>query len=127
MATNAAIREAIFQAINLDSVQAYKYPPDNITAPAAVVAGFDYTPSTFGEGRRTEVTVMVAVSRSHVDHLVEMDTLLDDTGAGSVVAAINATDEAGISMAVQSVGSYGTVAFADVEYYGALITVEVYA
>ncbi len=128
MASNRVIRTAIFDAlVDVPGVNRYMYPEDSIQVPAAVVAGFDIEQSILGGGRTTTARVLVAVSRSHVSQLEVLDELLDETGAQSVVAAINdRVDADDVSLSVTSIGDYGPVEWGDVVYYGAVITVAVW-
>lgn len=126
-ASNATIRRVLFDALDLPGVNRYKYPPDSIVTPAAVVAGIDMKRATYEGGRQSTATVMVVVSHSDVDQLATLDELLDPTGAGSVMAALDATDESdGVSLAWDDAGSYGEVQWNGIAYYGAVITVKVW-
>lgn len=127
MATNRAIRTAVSDALaGVSGVNVYAYPEDAIQVPAAVVAGFDMTQSVLGGGRDITAKVLVAVSRSHTSQLEVLDELLDETGAGSVVAAINdRVDADDISLMVTSVTDYGPIEWGDVVYYGAVVGVRV--
>lgn len=126
MTTNATIRQTIRDAIaEVPRLNVYAYPEDAITVPAAVVAGFEMTELTLGGGRDLTAKVLVAVSRSHVSQLQALDELLDETGEGSVVAAINGDATEGVSLMVTSVADYGPIEWGEVVYYGAVITVRV--
>jgi hypothetical protein len=126
-ATNREIRAAVVDSlVDVPDLNRYSYPDDSIQVPAAVVAGFDMTESTLGGGRDITARVLVVVSRSHTSQLELLDELLDEAGEQSVVAAINdRIDADGVSLMVESVGNYGEVAWGDVSYYGAVITIKV--
>ena len=94
--------------------------------PAAVVSGFDMTELTFGGGRDITAKVLVVVSKSHTSQLEVLDEMLDESGSGSVVAAINdRLDADDIGFWVTSIGDYGEFAWGGVDYYGALVMVRV--
>ena len=127
MTTNATIRQTISEAIaEVPRLIVYAYPDVAILVPAAVVAGLEMTESTLGGGRDLTAKVLVVVSRSHVSQLQLLDELLDESGTGSIVAAINDHIADGVSVMVESVGSYGEFAWGDVSYYGAVVTVKVF-
>jgi len=125
MATNAAIRGAVHDAIaEVHSLNVYRYPPDTVSVPAAIVAGLDIEPNSMSGGRETSVAVLVLVSRSHVSQLELLDELLDPESAASVVAAVDSrVDVDDVSLMVESVGGYGEIVWGDVSYYGALMTI----
>ena len=126
-ATNAEIRGALFDTLDVSGVNRYRYPEDSIQTPAVVVAGFDMSESKLGGGRDITAKVLVVASRSHVSQLELLDEMLDEAGDGSVIAAINdRVDADGISVAVTEVGDYGEFAWGDVSYYGAVVTVKVW-
>jgi hypothetical protein len=126
MATNAQIRRAVADAINdLASLNVYRYPPDSVSVPAAIVAGLDIDFASFTGGRETSVAVLVIVSRSHTSQLELLDELLDPAASTSVVAAIESrVDADDVSLMVESVGGYGEIEWGGVSYYGALVTVK---
>lgn len=125
MTTLAEIREAVYDSLDINGVNRYRYPEDAIQAPAAVVAGFEMTESTLGGGRDLTAKVLVVVSRSHTSQLERLDELLDEDG-DSVVAGLNdRIDVDGISLWVTGVGDYGVVEWGDVAYYGAVVTIRV--
>ena len=105
MATLAEVRAALVDALgDLSGVNRYSYPEDSIQVPAAVVAGLEVTE--------------IALER--------LDELLDHSGAGSVVAAINDRRDAdSISLSVTGVGDYGVIEWGEVAHYGAVVTVRV--
>lgn len=127
MATSREIRTALVDAIStVPGIARYRYPEDSIQVPAAVVSGFDMTELTFGGGRDITAKVLVVVSKSHTSQLEVLDEMLDETGAGSVVAAINDRLNADdIAFWVTSIGDYGEFAWGGVDYYGALVMVRV--
>jgi len=120
------IRAAIVDALAPLTINTYAHPVDAILVPAAVVAGFDMTELTLGGGRNTTARVLVVVSKSHTSQLELLDELLDETGSQSVVAALNSRVDDAISLAVESIDGYGEVAWGDVSYYGAVVTVRVF-
>lgn len=125
MTTLAEIREAVYDSLDINGVNRYRYPEDAIQTPAAVVAGFEMTESTLGGGRDLTAKVLVVVSRSHTSQLERLDELLDEDG-DSVVAGLNdRIDVDGISLWVTGVGDYGVVEWGDVAYYGAVVTIRV--
>lgn len=125
-ASNATIRQTIFDALDLPGVNRYKYPEDSITVPAVVVAGLDITPVAKG-ARETSASIMVVVSHSDSDQLVTLDRLLDEDDTGSVIHAIeNVTNVNGVSLSWQSAGSYGEVVWNGITYYGAVVSVKVW-
>jgi hypothetical protein len=126
-ATSRQVRTAIVDALSaVPGINRYRYPEDSVTVPAAVVSGFDMTEARLGGGRDITAKVLVVVSKSHTSQLELLDEMLDETGAGSVVAAINdRVDADDIAFWVTSVGDYGEFAWGGVDYYGALVTVRV--
>jgi len=126
-ATNRTIRETLFDALDLPSLNRYMYPPDSVQVPAAIVAGLDVTPIAKG-ARETTATVLIVVSHSDVDQLETLDMLLDEDDAGSVLHAIEAVDnQDGVSLSWESAGSYGEVEWNGVSYYGAVVSVKVWS
>jgi hypothetical protein len=125
--TSREIRTALVDAIStVPGINRYRYPEDSVTVPAAVVSGFDMTEARIGGGRDITAKVLVVVSKSHTSQLELLDEMLDETGAGSVVAAINdRIDADDIAFWVTSVGDYGEFAWGGVDYYGALVMVRV--
>lgn len=127
MTTNRQVRQAICDALeDIGGLNTYLYPEDAIVVPAAIVAGFEMTEVALGGGADITAKVLVAVSRSHTQQLERLDELLDLDGAGSVIAAINdRIDADDISLAVLSVGDYGTIEWGETAYYGAVANVRV--
>ncbi len=127
MATLGEVRAALVDALDdLSGVNRYAYPEDGIEVPAAVVAGVEMTEIALGGLYDITAKVLVVVSRSHVSQLERLDELLDHTGAGSVVAAINDRRDAdSISMSVTGVGDYGQIEWGGTNHYGAVITVRI--
>lgn len=127
MATLAEVRAALVDALDgLSGVNRYSYPEDSIQVPAAVVAGLEMTEIALGGLYDITAKVLVVVSRSHTSQLERLDELLDHSGAGSVVAAINDRRDAdSISLSVTGVGDYGVIEWGDVAHYGAVVTVRV--
>jgi hypothetical protein len=126
-ATNRTIRETLFDALDLPSLNRYMYPPDSVQVPAAIVAGLDVTPIAKG-ARETTATVLIVVSHSDVDQLETLDMLLDEDDTGSVLHAIEAVTNAnGVSLSWESAGSYGEVEWNGVSYYGAVVSVKVWS
>jgi len=127
MATLAEVRAALVDALDdLSSVNRYSYPEDSIQVPAAVVAGLEMTEIALGGLYDITAKVLVVVSRSHTSQLERLDELLDHSGAGSVVAAINDRRDAdSISLSVTGVGDYGVIEWGEVAHYGAVVTVRV--
>jgi hypothetical protein len=120
------VRAAIVDALDSLTINTYAHPVDAILVPAAVVAGFEMTELTLGGGRDTTARVLVVVSKSHTSQLELLDELLDESGAQSVVEAINARADDTISLSVESVDGYGEIVWGDVSYYGAVVTVKVF-
>lgn len=127
MATLAEVRAALVDALDgLSGVNRYAYPEDSIQVPAAVVAGLEMTEIALGGLYDITAKVLVVVSRSHTSQLERLDELLDHSGAGSVVAAINDRRDAdSISLSVTGVGDYGVIEWGEVAHYGAVVTVRV--
>ena len=127
MATLAEVRAALVDALgDLFGVNRYSYPEDSIQVPAAVVAGLEVTEIALGGLYDITAKVLVVVSRSHTSQLERLDELLDHSGAGSVVAAINDRRDAdSISLSVTGVGDYGVIEWGEVAHYGAVVTVRV--
>jgi len=127
MTTLAEVRAALVDALDgLSGVNRYSYPEDSIQVPAAVVAGLEMTEIALGGLYDITAKVLVVVSRSHTSQLERLDELLDHSGAGSVVAAINDRRDAdSISLSVTGVGDYGVIEWGDVAHYGAVVTVRV--
>ncbi len=127
MTTSREIRTALVDALSaVPGINRYRYPEDSIQVPAAVVSGFDMTEARIGGGRDITAKVLVVVSKSHTSQLELLDEMLDEDGAGSVVAAINdRVDADDIAFWVTSVGDYGEFAWGGVDYYGALVNVRV--
>lgn len=127
MATLAEVRAALVDALDgLSGVNRYAYPEDSIQVPAAVVAGLEMTEIALGGLYDITAKVLVVVSRSHTSQLERLDELLDHSGAGSVVAAINDRRDAdSTSLSVTGVGDYGVIEWGDVAHYGAVVTVRV--
>lgn len=127
MATLAEVRAALVDALgDLSGVNRYSYPEDSIQVPAAVVAGLEMTEIALGGLYDITAKVLVVVSRSHTSQLERLDELLDHSGAGSVVAAINDRRDAdSISLSVTGVGDYGVIEWGEVAHYGAVVTVRV--
>jgi hypothetical protein len=125
--TSREIRTALVDALSaVPGINRYRYPEDSIQVPAAVVSGFDMTEARIGGGRDITAKVLVVVSKSHTSQLELLDEMLDEDGAGSVVAAINdRVDADDIAFWVTSVGDYGEFAWGGVDYYGALVNVRV--
>lgn len=127
MATNIAVRRAVYDALDLPRVNRYAYPPESVETPAAIVAGLDITRTTFDNHREIGVTVLVVVSHSDASQIQVLDELLDPTGAQSVIAALEAvTDQDGVSLAWRSVSGYGEVVWGGVSYYGAAVSCTAY-
>ena len=126
MTTIREVRAAIVDALDSLTINTYAHPVDAILVPAAVVAGFEMTELTLGGGRDTTARVLVVVSKSHTSQLELLDELLDESGAQSVVEAINARADDTISLSVESVDGYGEIVWGDVSYYGAVVTVKVF-
>lgn len=127
MATNAAVRSAVYDALDLPGLHRYGHPPDSVQVPAAIVAGLDINRTTFDAARTVTVTVLVIVSHSDTSQVAVLDELLDPTGDRSVVAAIeDVSDANGVSLAWTTVAGYGEVVWGGVSYYGAAITVTAY-
>jgi hypothetical protein len=128
MASNAEIRAAVHEAVaRVPQLNTYRYPPDSVQVPAAIVAGIDIEPNTLTGGRETTVSVLVLVSRSHTSQIELLDDLIDPEGVDSVYAAIESrVDADGVSLMVESVGGYGEVVWGDTSYYGALVTVKAF-
>jgi hypothetical protein len=127
MATLAEVRAALVDALDgLSGVNRYAYPEDSIQVPAAVVAGLEMTEIALGGLYDITAKVLVVVSRSHTSQLERLDELLDHSGAGSVVAAINDRRDAdSTSLSVTGVGDYGVIEWGEVAHYGAVVTVRV--
>ena len=124
--TNGEIREALAQAIsNVPGLNVYRYPPDSVTVPCAMVNGFNVKPLTFDGRRETTVDVIVLVSRRSVDQMAGLDQLLDADDPSSAITAIEEANPAGIDFFVESYGSYRELVVADVGYYAADVVVRV--
>jgi hypothetical protein len=123
--TNREVRDAIVDALDGLRVNTYRHPVDAISVPAAVVAGFEMSELTLGGGRNITARVLVVVSKSDTSQLDLLDQLLDESGQWSVIEAINDRVADDIDMAVESVDGYGEVAWGDVSYYGAAVSVRV--
>lgn len=122
-ATNADIRQVIYDAVDLPGVNRYKYPPESIQTPALIVGGLEITRSTFEGARTLDVSVLVLVSHSDTSQLQVMDRLLDPSGADSLLAALEAvTDADGVSLAWRSVGGYGELEWNGVAHYGCVVS-----
>lgn len=128
MATNNQVRQAAFAALaDLPAVNRYMWPPDSVQAPAVIVAGIEFNRSTFDGNRTVEVGVQVLVSKSDASQLRQLDELLDPSGAGSVIAALeDVTDANGVSLAWREVTGYGEVEWGGVAYYGATVVCTAY-
>jgi hypothetical protein len=128
MATNKEIRTAIVDTLSdLVGLNVYGYPVDNVTSPAAVVAGFSTVESTFGGTYNTQAEIYVLVSHRHVDQFEKLDELTDFIGTLSIPQALNernvANDE--MNFATLSVGDFRELIVADVQYYAATVTLRV--
>ena len=124
--SNGEIREALAQAIsNVPGLNVYRFPPDNVTVPCAMVSGFNVKPLTF-DGRR-EITVdgIVMVSRRSVGQMAGLDQLLDSDDPSSAITAIEEAEAPGIDFFVESFGAYRELVVADVGYYAADVVVRV--
>lgn len=122
-ATNAAVREVVYRALDLPGVNRYKYPPDSIQTPAVIVGGLEITRSTFDGARTVDVSVLVLVSHNDTSQLQVMDRLLDPTGADSLLASLEAvTDADGVSLAWRSVGGYGELEWNGAAHYGCVVS-----
>lgn len=127
MATNATVRSVVFDALEDLSVNRYEYPPDSVNVPAVIVAGLEINRSTFQGNRTIDVGVLVLVSHNDVTQLAVLDELLDPTGDGSVVAALEDVNDAdGVSLAWTSVSGYGEIEWGGVAYYGATVSCTAY-
>jgi hypothetical protein len=124
--TNGEIRDVIALALSkCPGVNIYKFPPEDISPPAAFVAGFSIRPLSFDGYRETSVDITVMVSHRHVDQLALLDAMLDSEGSSSIVAAIDNAASPDVNLRVNTIGNYREVIIADVPYYAADITVEV--
>ena len=124
--TNGEIRDVIALALSrVPGVNIYKFPPEDISAPAAFVAGFTISPLSFDGYRETSVDLTVMVSHKHVDQLALLDAMLDSEGSSSIVAAIDNAASSDVNLRVNTIGNYREVTIADVSYYAADVTVEV--
>ncbi len=124
--TNGEIRDVIALALSrVPGVNIYRFPPEDIAAPAVFVAGFTIRPLTFDGHRETSVDLTVMVSHRHVDQLTFLDAMLDSEGSSSIVAAIDAAASPDVNLRVNTIGNYRELTIADVGYYAADITVEV--
>jgi hypothetical protein len=124
--SNGEIREALAQAIsNVPGLNVYRYPPDSVTVPCAMVSGFNVKPLTFDGRRETSVDVIVMVSRRSVDQMAGLDQLLDSDDPSSVITAIEEAEAPSIDFFVESFGSYRELVVADVGYYAADVVVRV--
>ena len=124
--SNGEIREALAQALNqVPALNGYKYPPDNVNVPCAMVSGFNVKPMTFDGNRETMVEVIILVSRRSVDQMAGLDQLLDPDDASSAITAIEEAEAPGIDFFVESYGSYRELVIADVGYYAADVVVRV--
>lgn len=127
MATNAQVRRVVFDALDVQGVNRYEYPPESVQTPAAIVAGIEFNRSTFDGNRTVDVGVQLLVSHSDASQLRTLDELLDPTGSGSVIAALEAvTNENGVSLAWRDVAGYGEVEWGGVGYYGATVVCTAY-
>lgn len=124
MATIAQVRSAAHNATaDIPRLNRYEFPQDSVEVPAAIVAGIEFTRSTFDGGRTVNGAVLVLVSHSDGSQLLLLDELLNPTGAQSVVAALEAVSDAdGVSLSWDNVGGYGEVEWGGVAYYGATVS-----
>lgn len=126
-ATNADVRRVVYDALNLARLNRYEYPPESVQVPAAIVAGIEFTRSTFDGNRTVEVGVQLLVSHSDHSQLRRLDELLDPTDAGSVLAALEAvSDQNGVSLVWREVTGYGEVEWGGEGYYGATVVCAAY-
>lgn len=124
--SNGEIREALAQALNnVPGLNIYRYPPDNVTVPCAMVSGFNVKPLTFDGRREITVDVIVMVSRRSVDQMAGLDQLLDSDDPSSAITAIEEAEAPGIDFFVESFGAYRELVVADVGYYAADVVVRV--
>ena len=124
-ASNGTIRRAIFNALDLPSLNRYMYPPESVQVPAAIIAGLDIVADSSDGNRMVTAQIIVVVSHSDVDQLETLDMLLDADTTGSVLKAIEDDDNTdGVDLQWTAAGSYGDIAWNGVAYYGAVVTVE---
>jgi hypothetical protein len=124
--SNGEIREALAQAIsNVPGLNVYRFPPDNVTVPCAMVSGFNVKPLTFDGRREITVDVIVMVSRRSVGQMAGLDQLLDSDDPSSAITAIEEAEAPGIDFFVESFGAYRELVVADVGYYAADVVVRV--
>jgi hypothetical protein len=124
-ASNKTIRETLFNALDLPSLNRYMYPPDSVEVPAAIIAGLDISRDSSDGNRMVTAQIIVMVSHSDVDQLETLDMLLDADTTGSVLKAIeDDVNTTGVDLLWTAAGSYGDIAWNGVAYYGAVVTVE---
>jgi hypothetical protein len=129
MATNAAIRSELVDTLSdIAGLNVMRYPADNVSSPAAVIAGFSTVQNAFGGQFDTQVDIYVVVSHRHIDQFEQLDALTDFTGFMSIPQTLNdrVVDAGDMSFAVVSVGDYREMIIADAQYYGATVTLKVY-
>jgi hypothetical protein len=128
MATLGDLRDAIVDTLEatLPGWNVYRLPPENITAPAVMVMGFDIAPATFAAAQATvTVELLAAVSHRHVDQIDELDELLSPNGKSSLWKFLGDDPTLGGVVGycvVQAVGEYRQLLIADVGYYGATVS-----
>lgn len=126
-ASNADVRRVVFDAFDGLRINRYEYPPESVQVPAVIVAGIEFNRSTFDGNRTVDVGVQVLVSHSDHSQLRRLDELIDPTGAGSVLAALEAvSDQDGVSLAWREVTGYGEVEWGGESYYGATVVCTAY-
>jgi hypothetical protein len=128
MSTNAHLRSELADALRFSlgqGVNVYDSPPDTIAAPAVIIGGIDWQWSTIGDGGRVAtVPLFLAVSRRNTSYLADLDALADP--AGPVVSTFDDDPDELESWVVTNVGNYRDLTIADVDYYAATVTVEVF-
>lgn len=122
--TPREVRDAIYESLSdISGLNVYKYPPDTVQVPAAVVTGFSHDIVDFDQHRNATITITVLVSHQHTSQMELLDQLCDVSVAQSVPGVMLADTD--LPLNPRSVGEFGFREWGGTMFYGAAVEAEV--
>ena len=115
----------------IDGLRVYKYIPDDISPPAAVIMPPvipDYWGDIGGATDMDRFPVLLLVAANIDRHALSLYDLIDKTGPKSVFAIINADRELGgldVDARASGVEDFDTERFGLIRYFGRVVNVDV--
>ena len=132
MATLAQIRTGLYNALSgISGLTVSQYWPQPINVPAVLIKPMSMSErTTYADQRIITFEIVLAAAPAQsigTDGQKTLDSFLDDSGASSIVAALEADDTLGGICAglLISWADYGVMEIEGVQYYAARFTVTV--